>query len=137
MTGPLVIDANVLIAAMRKDDAHHAAAKRILRSGAVTSRLIAHPVTIAESAVGAARSGLAARLKMAYGGLGLEATEIDDAGPWRAAQLRADTGLSLLDSFVLDTAIAHKGTLATFDQRLAATAVAKGVQVMTMTAEAR
>ena len=133
MNDKVVLDASVLIAAASRGDTHQSTARRIIRAGATRGVLAAHPVTIAESAVGAARAGRLEALRSIYEQWGLEAITTDDGGPWRAAALRADLGLGLPDAFVLDAAIQHGARLATFDQRLAAAAVASGIQIDTGT----
>ena len=54
----MVLDAGVLIALMNPGDAHYADAVAVVRRGAVAGALVAHAMTVAESAVGAAEHGL-------------------------------------------------------------------------------
>lgn len=124
MTPPVILDASVLIAAMNPADAHHRKAVALLRSGAISGNLIAHPMTIAESAVGAAEHGRLEEIQSAYARLGVAIANADSGQPWRLAQLRASTRLPLPDCCVLDTAIEFEGHLATFDSRLATAAQA-------------
>ncbi len=130
MSQAVVLDASVLIAAMSAADAHHESARSILRRGAIGSALHAHPMTIAETAVGAARLNRVDPLRHALRALGVATVEIDDEQPWRLAQLRARTGLPLPDCCVLDTATSLSGRLATFDQRLRSAAERVGVTVV-------
>lgn len=131
MTSPaVVLDASVLIGAMQPRDAHHAAARSILRRGAAFGALLAHPLTIAESAVGAALAGDTERLRSAYAGLGIHSLPTDEDAPWRLARLRASTGLPMPDCCVLDSALEAGAALATFDQRLAHAAASAGVDVI-------
>ena len=53
----------------------------------------------------------------------------DDGEPLRLAELRAGSGLKLPDCCVLDVAIRHQASLATFDVALAAEAAKRGVPV--------
>lgn len=129
MSPALVLDASVLIALIGPLDAHHADARRLVRMGAQSGPLLAHRITLAESAVGAARSGRADLLRTSYSRLGIAVVDSDDEEPWRLAQLRADTALSMPDCCVLDAAIRHRAGLGTFDQRLAAVAAGYGVRV--------
>jgi len=126
---PMVLDASVLIAAMNPEDAHHVAASSLLRRGATQEGLLAHPITVAESAVGAAQHGRLQQLQDAYATLGLKVTVPDSDEPWRLAQHRAATRLPLPDCCVLDAAIRCGASLSTFDSRLAAVARSADVHV--------
>ena len=123
----MVLDASVLIALMSPGDAHYAAAVAMVRRGAIAGALLAHPMTVAESAVGAAEHGRLEQVRRAFDGLGLATAESDDEQPWRLAALRAETRLALPDSCVLDLAMVSGGDLATFDTRLAVAARRRGV----------
>lgn len=127
MTPVTILDASVLIAAMNPRDAHHRNAVALLRRGAIAGSLVAHPITIAESAVGAAEHGHLQELKAAYAALGIAAVDGDREQPWRLAQLRATSRLPLPDCCVLDLAMELQGELATFDGRLAAAAQRRDV----------
>jgi predicted nucleic acid-binding protein len=126
----MVLDASVLIAAMNPSDAHHGAATSLLRRGAIQEGLLAHPITVAESAVGAAEQGRLQQLQHAYAALALEVTVPDADEPWRLAQRRATTRLPLPDCCVLDAAIRSGASLSTFDSRLASVARSAGVPVV-------
>ena len=130
MTPPIVLDASVLIAATTPTDAHHSDARVLLRRGAMAVALLAHRITVAESAVGATRRGHDHVLRGICERLGIHVAGADDDEPWRLARLRADTGLPMPDCCVLDAAITHGAALATFDRRLAAAAVGHGVMVL-------
>ena len=127
----MVLDAGVLIALMNPGDAHYADAVNVVRRGAIAGALLAHPMTVAESAVGAAEHGRLEQVRRAFDGLGLATAESDDEQPWRLAALRAETRLPLPDCCVLDVAIESGGDLATFDTRLAAAARRHGVALAT------
>lgn len=127
MSTATTLDASVLIALMNPRDAHHGDAVGAVRRAAITGDLVAHPMTIAESAVGAAEHGRLEEVRRAFIGLGLAAAPSDADEPWRLADLRASTRLPLPDCCVLDVALESRGALATFDTRLAAAARARGV----------
>jgi predicted nucleic acid-binding protein len=118
-----MLDASVLMAAMQPEDSHHAHALRILRHHAVSEGLLVHGVTLAESAVGAARAGHIDALQRACRRLGLNVVPSDDGEPWRVAVMRAETGLGLPDCYVLDAARRTQALLASFDARLNSAAV--------------
>ncbi len=126
----MVLDASVLIAAMNPSDAHHGAATSLLRRGAIREGLLAHPITVAESAVGAAQHGRLQQLQDAYAALALEVTVPDADEPWRLAECRSRTRLPLPDCCVLDAAIRSGASLSTFDSRLAAAARSADVPVV-------
>ena len=127
MTGAVVLDASVLIALMNPGDVHYAAAVTMVRRGAIAGGLLAHAITVAESAVGAAEHGRLEQVRRAFDGLGLVTAESDPEQPWRLAALRAEARLPLPDCCVLDLAIVSGGDLATFDTRLAGAARRRGV----------
>ena len=129
MTVSTTLDASVLIALMNTGDVHHRDAVTLVRRAAIAGDLIAHPITIAESAVGAAEHGRLQQVRDAFAGLGLATAPGDPGQPWRLADLRASTRLSLPDCCVLDVALESQGALATFDTRLAAAAHEQGVPV--------
>ena len=129
MTVSTTLDASVLIALMNAGDAHHRYAISLVRRAAIAGDLIAHPLTIAESAVGAAEHGRLQQVRDAFAGLGLATAPGDPDQPWRIAELRARTRLALPDCCVLDVALESQGALATFDVRLAAAAHEHGVPV--------
>ena len=114
---------------MNAGDAHHRDAVTLVRRAAITGALIAHPITIAESAVGAAEHGRLQQVRDAFAGLGLATAPGDPDQPWRLAYLRASTRLPLPDCCVLDVAVESHSVLATFDIRLAAAARERGVPV--------
>lgn len=60
---------------------------------------------------------------------GITVASHDDDEPLRLAELRATTGLKLPDCCVLDVAIHHRASLATFDLALAEAARKRGVPV--------
>lgn len=126
----MVLDASVLIAAMNPADEHHGAATSLLRRGAIQGGLLAHPMTVAESAVGAAQHGRLQQVQDAYAALGLEVTLPDPGEPWRLAQLRATSRLPLPDCCVLDAAFRSGASLSTFDSRLAAVAGSADIPVV-------
>lgn len=129
MTAPTTLDASVLIALMNTRDAHHRDAVALVRRAAIAGDVIAHPITIAESAVGAAEHGRLQQVHDAFAALGLATALGDPDQPWRLADLRARTRLSLPDCCVLDVALESQSALATFDTRLAAVAHERGVPV--------
>lgn len=129
MTVSTTLDASVLIALMNAGDAHHRDAVTLVRRAAIAGDLIAHPLTIAESAVGAAEHGRLQQVRDAFAGIGLATAPGDPDQPWRLAELRARTRLALPDCCVLDVALESQGALATFDVRLAAAAHEHGVPV--------
>jgi predicted nucleic acid-binding protein len=129
VTASTTLDASVLIALMNAGDAHHRDAVTLVRRAAITGALIAHPITIAESAVGAAEHGRLQQVRDAFAGLGLATAPGDPDQPWRLADLRASTRLPLPDCCVLDVAVESHSVLATFDIRLAAAARERGVPV--------
>ena len=125
----IVLDACVLIAHFESTDAHHDRATQLL-AGVGDIELAASALTLAEVLVGFHRIGAAAQAQAAVARLGIRAVDLPgDAAPQLAA-LRASTGLKLPDCCVLQAAETHGALLATFDDRLAQVASARGVTVL-------
>lgn len=126
----IALDASVLIAHLDPADVHHVAATGILLDAAPGSMLV-HTVTLAEVLVGAVKVGRGASLRDDLRAAGIEVAAHDADEPLRLAELRAGSGLKLPDCCVLDVAIRHHASLATFDDTLAAAARHHDVAVLT------
>lgn len=125
----IVLDASVLIAHLDAGDKHHDRAFALLTAVA-DEQFVASPLTVAEVLVGPARAGLVERAAAALRDLQVSTVPIDDAASVRLAVLRADTGLKLPDCCVLLAAEQAAGAgVATFDDRLAAVARNRGLDV--------
>lgn len=125
----IVADASWVVALRDSSDGHHRRAVAINQEIAEEDALL-HPVTLAECLVAPARLGM---LEGAADGLraSFVVTDVEADAPERWAALRADTGLQLPDAIVLDTALTHAvRAIATFDDRLAASAVERGLKVL-------
>lgn len=125
----IALDASVLIAHLSPVDPHHAAATAILLDAAPGSTFV-HTVTMAEVLVGGVRVGRGVAMRDDLRAAGVEVAPQDADEPLRLAELRASTGLKLPDCCVLDVAIHHRASLATFDVALASTARHRGVTVL-------
>lgn len=125
----IALDASVLVAHLSPHDAHHRAATRLLRDAA-GKRLIAHGLTLAEVLVGGARIGRDEQMLADLRAAGVQNADRAGDEPLRLARLRARTGLKLPDCCVLDAALGHAASLATFDQALAAAARGLEVEVL-------
>ena len=113
----IVLDAGVLIAHFSPVDSHHASATAILL-GATPGSTVVHTVTMAEVLVGGVRIGRGAAMRDDLRAAGVDLAPHDGDEPLRLAELRAGTRLTLPDCCVLDVAIHHKASLATFDAAL-------------------
>lgn len=125
----IVVDASVLIAHFTALDVHHTAAEDLLVR-LVDDRLCAHPLTITEMLVGAARNGRALTQREDIRDLGVEQWRPDDEEPLRLAELRATTGLKLPDCCVLSAALSTDRMIATFDQVLSDAAQRLGIRTL-------
>lgn len=125
----IVLDASVLIAALAPDDAHHDAARALILTSPAPDALI-HPLTLAEVLVGPAGRDDVVQFALRLADLGIRQDVPDADQPQRLAELRASTRLRLPDCCVLDLATFHESPLATFDERLAQVAGARGVDVL-------
>lgn len=125
----IVFDASVLIAHLNPTDAHHQRAGNLLR-GALDHGFGASPITLAEALVAPARSGAVERATALLRELGIRAVDLATGSPMRLAPLRLHTGLKLPDCCVLHAAELVGAAVATFDERLADAARARGSSVL-------
>ncbi len=124
----MILDANVVIAALNAEGAHHADAVDVLAEAA-GEPLRMPELTLAEAFVAHARAGTAARAAAVLDELGVEMAPA--AGdPMALARLRAESGLRMPDCVVLQCAERQGEPLVTFDRRLAQVAVERGVRVL-------
>lgn len=124
-----VFDADVLIAYLGRDDAHHAeAVERMRRALEPGTRRLVSAVNYTEVLIGpleAAGSAGAETVDAMFVRFGIETIQVDMALARRAAAVRARTGLKLPDTYALATAIhAEKRgypdvRLETFDKKVA------------------
>lgn len=128
MARVIVLDASVLIAHLDSTDVHHENALQLLLDVA-DAPLGASPLTLAEVMVGPARAGQLDRGSALLNELGVASVRLEDDAATRLAILRAGTGLKMPDCCVLLAAEQTHGTVATFDDRLARAATARGVVV--------
>ncbi len=124
----IALDASVLIAHLNPADGHHEAATDILLRGE-PGQMLVHTVTLAEVLVGGVRTGQGASMLADLRATGVTVAPQDDGESLRLAEARARTGLKMPDCCVLDVAIHHQASLATFDEALAAAARRRGVAV--------
>lgn len=124
----MILDASVLVAHLDSSDVHHERAVSLLL-GAAEESFRASPITLAEVLTGPARVGALNRAKAALAEIGVRSTGMDDDAPERLAAIRADTGLKMPDCCVVLAAEQAGRELATFDDRLAAAARTRGIQV--------
>ncbi|MFT4044418.1 MAG: PIN domain-containing protein [Gordonia sp. (in: high G+C Gram-positive bacteria)] len=124
----IALDASVLIAHLNPVDAHHQAATDVLLSG-TPGRMLVHTITLAEVLVGGVRMGRGVSMRDDLHAAGIAVALHDDGEPLRLAELRASTGLKLPDCCVLDVAVRHRASLATFDNVLAGEARKRGILI--------
>lgn len=124
----IVLDASVLIAYLDRDDGHHVAAEALL-AGAIDDDFGANPLTLAEVLIVPIRDG---RLEAHTVLRQLEVDELPFPSNTavRLAQLRATTGLKMPDCCVLLAAEDADATVASFDERLAHAAEARGLAIL-------
>jgi predicted nucleic acid-binding protein len=123
----IALDASVLVAFLSRDDAHHRASLALL---ADDDAIRIHTVNLAESLVGSVRKGRGAQAMSRLQTIGvLEVAPVRDEAI-RLAELRAATRLKLPDCCVILVAEEQRSALATFDDRLARAARARGIPVI-------
>lgn len=124
--GAIALDADVLIGFLNRDDAHHAAARKVIEAAARSGdKLVIGASVYAEVMVGPLRAGRAAIVDAALAAFGVDVVGIDRGVAREAARLRArHTKLRLPDSMALAVARQAGAQLKTFDRRLARIAAA-------------
>ena len=83
-----------------------------------------------EVLVGGVRVGRGAAMRDDLRAPGVDVVPHDADEPLRLAELRASTGLKLPDCCVLDVALHHQASVATFDAALASAARQRGMTVL-------
>jgi predicted nucleic acid-binding protein len=124
----IVLDASVLIAQLDAADGHHVRARDLLFDIA-PSRWVASTITVAEALVGPVRRDPLDEARSVVAQLGVEEVPLAAGASVRLAGLRVATGLKLPDCCVLLAAEQVDGAIATFDDRLAASARSRGFVV--------
>lgn len=125
----MAVDASVLIAHLDPADAHHTRSTALLLNGAPGAMLV-HLLTLAEVLVGGVRLGRGVGMRDDVHAVGIRVAPHDVDESLRLAELRATTGLNMPDCCVLDVAMHHRASLATFDFALAAAARQRGLVVL-------
>lgn len=131
MARVIVLDANVLIALLTSNDAHHEWALDLFID-CVEDKLVISSLTLSEAMVHPARNGQMDVMLKNISSLGIEVSQLDQAGSINLAYIRARTQLRMPDALVLHTAIEHNASLATLDSRLALAAESESLNVITL-----
>lgn len=122
----IVLDASVLIAFFRTEDAHHHQALAVLDTN---QELVVNALTLAEVLVRPVSVGKLDLVLTALRELEITEVPLPPDAAVGLAQLRARTSLKLPDCCVLLTAEHYQGQLATFDAHLAQVAQSRAVGV--------
>jgi predicted nucleic acid-binding protein len=128
MASVIILDANVLIAYLDSEDAHHSRAVAALERYAGEG-FGASVLTVAEALVHPSRHGREERVTSVLNDIGLRVLPLqaEDAVP--LARTRATFGVRMPDAVALHCAMAQRGLLATFDKALTRAARSAGVAV--------
>lgn len=122
----IVLDANVLIAHLDRDDALHASARERL-SDLAEQPFGASSVTLAEVLVAPTQAGTVRAAQAVLRALAVSELPFPADAAERLASLRVETKLKLPDCCVLLAAEATEGLVLTFDERLAREAAQRGL----------
>ena len=126
----LVLDASVLIAYLTQDDTHWSAAVRLLLDATDNdTELMVNPVTLAEVLVGPTRDGREDQVLTALADIGVTVAPFPPDSSRILARLRS-AGIKMPDCCVLLTALHHRATVASFDERLLRVAVQHSIPVL-------
>lgn len=131
MARVIVLDANVLIALLTSHDAHHEWALDLFID-CVEDKLVISSLTLSEAMVHPARNGQMDVMLRNISSLGIEVSQLDQAGSINLAYIRARTELRMPDALVLHTAIEQNASLATLDSRLALAAEGESLNIITL-----
>ena len=131
MARVIVLDANVLIALLASHDAHHEWALGLFVDS-IEDKLVISSLTLSEAMVHPARNGQMDLMLRNITSLGIEVSELDQAGSMNLAYVRARTQLRMPDALVLHTAMEHNASLATLDAKLALAAQNESLNVITL-----
>jgi predicted nucleic acid-binding protein len=124
----ITLDASVVIAHLQPRDPHHRAATGYFRDHAGEPLLI-HALNLAEVLIGGVKAGRGQELLDDLHAIGIRVANQHVGEPLRLAALRVETGLKLPGCCALDTALTSESTMATFDERLAAAARTRHLEV--------
>ncbi|MDR1851522.1 MAG: PIN domain-containing protein [Propionibacteriaceae bacterium] len=123
----IVLDANILIALQKEQDAHHQKAQALLLE---PGDFLVHPLTMAEVLVGGVRIGQGAAMLEAILQAGIALSPADTPKPLDLAEVQHSSGLKMPDAVVLACAKALGAKLATVDENLAKAAANLGVKLV-------
>jgi len=130
----IVLDASVLIAWTEASDTHHPKALQLLTTQAqIGSELYVHPLTLAEFLVGPILVGREKQAEKLIADAGISTiSETSLGSDWvmQLGRVRAATRLKMPDAVVLASAQVLGFALATFDDRLAKTAISRGIAIL-------
>lgn len=129
MADVIVLDASVIIAFLDGQDAHHAAAEQLL-SEEVDEDLAVNSLTLAEVLIAPVREGRLEAIRAVLDDLEIKELPFPAGAAVKLATLRAATGLTMPDCCVVLTAENVAASVATFDDRLAQVAEARGLSVV-------
>ena len=124
----IVLDANVLIAFLDADDAHHENAVGLFEHRFLDG-FAASVLTVAESLVHPTRVGRHDAALAALDAVGLTVLTLESSHAAELARVRTEYRLRMPDAVTLHAAISTHSELATFDDALIAAATKAGVTV--------
>lgn len=122
----IILDANVLIAYLDADDAHHSRAVDLLEQHA-SEGFGASVLTVAEALVYPTRHGHEERVASVLNEIGLRVLPLQAQDATPLARTRAKFGVRMPDAVALYCATQQRSMLATFDKALADAARQAGV----------
>lgn len=125
----IVLDANVLIAFLDVDDAHHDDAVSLFEHRFLDG-FTASVLTVAEALVHPTRCGRKDAALAALSTIGITPLALDSSQAAELARVRHEYRLRMPDAVTLHAAISSRSELATFDEALANAATSAGVTVV-------
>jgi predicted nucleic acid-binding protein len=125
----IVLDASVLIGYLDARDAHHEKATALLVRE-IDDDFAVNLLTLAEILVAPTRAGRRDTVLRILADLAVETLQFPAGAAEALARLRVEAALKMPDCCVLLSALERQARLATFDDRLAKSAHARGVDVV-------
>lgn len=126
MAGVILLDASVLIGFLDRDDDHHERAVSLLEEHE-WDEFAASVLTVAEVLVHPTRAGTQDAALAALHRIRVQLLPVPDSAALEIARVRSQYGVRMPDAVVVQAALAAGGSVATFDQSLAAAARKAGI----------
>lgn len=128
MAGVIVLDANVLIGFLDRNDPHHAACVSLLERRLIDG-FSSNVLTVAEALVHPTRANRQDAALASLTRIGVQIVPVEESDAADLARIRTTYRVRMPDAVALHTALKTGSELATFDETLATAAERAGVLI--------